>query len=79
LAKMSPEERDIAAVSDPSTSENKVMEIYSRIDNFPDDLKRELAQALKDLWKEKGKWNVKKKQKKQWVKVQKIVAILGDT
>jgi len=77
LAKMSPEERDIATVSDHSTSENKVMEIYRRIDNFPDDMKRKLAQALKDLWEEKGKWNVKKK-KKQWVKVQKIKAILGD-
>jgi len=77
LAKMSPEERDIATVRDPSTSENKVMEIYSRIDNFPDEMKKELAQALKDLWKEKGKWNVKKK-KKQWIKVQKIKAILGD-
>ncbi|MCD6550797.1 MAG: hypothetical protein J7K79_00915 [Thermotoga sp.] len=75
---MSPEERDIAAVSDLSTSENKVMEIYSRIDNFPDDMKRKLAQALKDLWEEKGKWNVKKK-RKQWVKVQKIKGILGST
>lgn len=78
LTKMSPEERDIAAVRDPATSENKVMEIYSRIDNFPDDMKGKLAQALKDLWEEKGKWNVKKK-KKQWVKVQKIKAILGNT
>ena len=41
-------------------------------------LKRKLAQALKDLWEEKGKWNVKKK-KKQWVKVQKIKKILDDT
>ena len=78
LAKMSSEERDIATVRDPATSENKVMEIYSRIDSFPDDMNRKLAQALKDLWKEKGKWNVKKK-KKQWVKVQKIKAILGNT
>ena len=78
LAKMSPEERDIAAVKDPATPENKVMEIYSRIDNFPDDMKKELAQAFKELWEPNPKkWQKKKCSQKQWKKVQRVKAILG--
>ncbi len=76
---MSPEERDIAAVKDPATPENKVMEIYSRIDNFPDDMKKELAQAFKELWEPNPKkWQKKKCSQKQRKKVQRVKAILGE-
>jgi hypothetical protein len=78
LAKMSPEERDIATVRDLATSENKVMEIYGRIDNFPDEIKKELAQALKERWEPNPKkWQKKKCSQKQWKKVQRVKAILG--
>lgn len=78
LEAMSPEERDIAAVSDPKITENQVVEIYNRIDSYSDENKTKLAHALKSYWEKHGKWEKKKCTKKQWDKVQKIKGILGE-
>ena len=81
---MSPEERDIAAVSDPKITESQVVEIYNRIDDFPDEHKTKLALALKTYWKDHGKWEKKKGKKtkgvlKQMDRVQKVKEILGES
>lgn len=78
LESMTPEERDIAAVRDPSVTENRVVEIYGRIDAFSGDNKKALARALKEYWIAHGKWKKKQCSKKQWEKVQKIKEILGE-
>ena len=79
LEAMSPEERDIAAVNDPKITENQVVEIYNRIDNFSEENKTNLALALKTYWKDHEKWEKKKCTTKQWNKVQKIKSILGES
>ncbi|OEU64699.1 MAG: type III-A CRISPR-associated RAMP protein Csm5, partial [Desulfobacterales bacterium PC51MH44] len=50
LEAMSPEERDVAAVNDPKITENLVVEIYNRIDDFSDENKTTLALSLKTYW-----------------------------
>lgn len=78
LGAMSPEERDIAAVYDPKITENQLVEIYNRIDDFSDENKKLLAQALKEFWMANGKWKKKDCSKKQWKKVKKVEVILGE-
>lgn len=84
LEAMSPEERDITAISNPEITENQLVEIYNRIDNFSDEHKTKLALALKTYWKDHGKWEKKKAKKtkgvlKQMDRVQKIKVILGES
>ena len=84
LEAMSPEERDITAISNPEITENQVVEIYNRIDNFSDEHKTKLALALKTYWKDHGKWEKTKGKKtkgilKQMDRVQKIRGILGES
>ncbi|MCP4691133.1 MAG: type III-A CRISPR-associated RAMP protein Csm5, partial [Desulfobacterales bacterium] len=69
LAAMTDEQRDIAAISEPGVTENKVVETYNRIDDFPDAEKINLARALKEYWEKNNKWTKKKCTKKQWKKV----------
>lgn len=78
LAAMSPEERDIALLRNPDVIENLVIEIYNRMDSFSDKNKRALAQALKEFWVGHNKWVKKDCSKKQWIKVQKVKAILDE-
>jgi len=78
LEAMPPEERDIAAISDPSTPENRVVEIYNKIDEFGEKNKHSLAQALKKYWQARVKWEKKDCSKKQCIKVQKVKSILGE-
>ena len=47
LDAMSPEERDIAALSDPDISENQVVEIYNRIDAFSEENKKLFGRGVK--------------------------------
>ena len=66
---------------DPEISENKVVEIYSTIDNFSEQNKTKLALVLKAYWKDHEKWKKKKGKKtkgslKQIDRVQKIKNIL---
>ena len=64
---------------DHSINENKVVEIYNRIDAFSKEAKRALAEALKEYWTANGKWKKKDCSRKQRIKVQKIKSILGET
>jgi len=80
IAAMSPEERDIMEVGDLSTIDNRVIEIFNKMDDFSDENKKKLAEALKDRWQAEGKWELKgkKKKSKQGKKVGKIKGILGE-
>ncbi len=77
LEAMTTWQRDIAAIRDPNVIENKVVETYNRINDFPDEDKMNLALALKEYWEKHNKWKKKKCTKKQWKKVQRIKNILG--
>jgi predicted ATP-grasp superfamily ATP-dependent carboligase len=69
-----PEERDIAALNDPEIIENKVVEIYNRIDDFSEENKIKLALALKTYWEDHEKWE-KKRQKEllnRWIEFKKL-------
>jgi len=75
--RMSPEEQDLVLVTDPTTIEEKAVDIYSRIDSFSSDNKKKLAEALKERWITLDKWHGKQS-KKQKIKIQKIEHILGE-
>ncbi len=75
---MSPEDRDIATVRDPSVNENQVVEIFNRMDQFSEPKKQELAQALKAYWIRHGKWDNKKSTAKQKQKVARVKAVLDE-
>jgi len=78
LEGMSPEERDIEKLRDPSINEIRVVEIFGRIDEFTKENKTRVARALKEYWVSQGKWKKKDCSKKQLIKVQKTKEILGD-
>jgi CRISPR-associated protein Csm5 len=78
LAAMSPEERDIATLEDSEVIENTVVEVLNRLDDFENDNKIKAAVAIKKYYQDRGKWKVSKKKKKQFEKVKKIKAILGE-
>ncbi len=75
LESLSPEERDIEMVKDPNVTEQRVVEIFNKIDSFSDANKKKLAEALKDYWIEHNKWRGKlsNKQKKKVAKIRKIL------
>jgi len=75
---MSPEQRDITAIGVPSTDENRVVEIYNKIDEFSEENMPKLARVLKQYWQARVKWKKKDCSKKQWIKVQKVKSILGE-
>ncbi len=82
LEAMSPEERDISAVNDPKITENQVVKIYNKIDDFSEENKTRLALALKTYWEACGKWKKTKGKKtkgvlKQIDRVEKVKNILG--
>jgi CRISPR-associated protein Csm5 len=79
IAAMSPEERDIMEVRDLSTVDNRIIEIFKKIDDFSAENKNKLAEALKARWQAEDKWDLKgkKKKPKQEKKVDKIKGILG--
>ncbi len=80
IAAMSPEDREIMEVRDPSAIDNRIFAIYDKIEAFSGENKIKLAQALKERWQSEGKWELKgkKKKSKQWKKVSKIKAILAE-
>ena len=78
LEAMSPEERDIAVLSDPDIGEQQAIEIFGRIDTFSEENKKQAALSLKTYWENQGKWKKKDCSKKQWAKAQKIKEILGE-
>lgn len=78
LEAMSPEERAIEEVRDPSSAPNRIVEIYNDIDGFSESNQLKLAEALKAYWQEYGHWKSKDCSRKQKEKVAKIKAILGE-
>ena len=79
LEAMTPEQRILAELGDSSILENRVVEIYNKIDEFSEENKRALAMALKQYWEGCGKWEKKNCSKKQRIKVQKIKEILAES
>jgi hypothetical protein len=78
LAALSPEDRMIEEIKDPGVTENRVVEIFNALDEFPEDKKPVLAAALKNYWQKQGKWKKKKCTPKQQKKVQTVKEILGE-
>jgi len=66
----------ILALQNQTISESQIVEIFNKIDTFKDDIKKEVAIALKDYWIKKNKWGKKGCSKKQWLKVNKLKKIL---
>jgi len=79
LEAMSPEERDIASLFEPSVTEEQTVRIFMKLDQFSDANRKIAATVLKECWMRAGKWVKKDCSKKQWVKVQKIKSILGES
>jgi hypothetical protein len=48
------------------------------IDSFSEENKKHAALSLRTYWGTRAKWKKKDCSKKQWMKVQKIKAILGE-
>jgi len=78
LEAMSPEERDLLILNDPTIDERQVFDIFGRIDEFSDKNKTRAATAIKAYWEMQGRWNKKDCSKKQWTKVQKIKGIIDE-
>ncbi|MFZ7110043.1 MAG: type III-A CRISPR-associated RAMP protein Csm5 [Desulfatiglandales bacterium] len=78
LEAMSPGQRAIAELEAGDAPENRVIEIYNTLDGLSSEDKMSLAKALKIYWQASGKWMKKNCSKKQWIKVQKVKAILGE-
>jgi len=79
LKAMTPEQRVLAELGDPLILENRVVEIYNKIDEFSEENKTAIAMALKKYWEACGKWKKKNCSKKQRIKVQKIKGILEES
>lgn len=79
LAAMSPEERLVHVVEAGTCSENQVVELFGKLGVLPEDLKDRAARAVKSFWVKGDKWEKKKCTDKQWAKVQKVKALLGET
>ncbi|WP_462271104.1 type III-A CRISPR-associated RAMP protein Csm5 [Desulfobacter sp.] len=80
LEAMSPQDRELAEIFDEnSVNENKVVDLYKRIDEMEDDFKIKSAEKIKAFYISENKWNVNKKKKKQFAKVQHLKSILGES
>lgn len=78
MASLSPEERMIYAVQQPSATEAQSMELFSQIESLEGESRLKAAQALKDCWQRLKKWDGKLS-KKQAVKVKVVMEILNAT
>ncbi|MDL1968559.1 MAG: RAMP superfamily CRISPR-associated protein [Deltaproteobacteria bacterium] len=84
LKAMTPEQRILAELDDSSILENRIVEIYNKIDEFSEENKRAIALALKKYWERYGKWGEKKGKKtkavlKQMKRIETIKAILEES
>lgn len=77
LEAMTPEERDIAAFSEPRLSEQQVFGIFNRLDGFSPENKIKVATELKNYWIKNKKWEKKHCSEKQRLKVQKVEKLLN--
>jgi CRISPR-associated protein Csm5 len=78
LAAMCPDERDIVTIENPQVVENKVVDLYNRLNGLSDELKVRAAGAMKAYWQQHGKWEKKACSPKQLEKVKKVKQILGE-
>jgi len=84
---MSEEERDLACIrtddaallNDPNNAKDPIPVIWPKMDALNPEHQQAFAAAFKERWQKEGKWNVKKKKKKQFEKVQKVKTILGES
>jgi hypothetical protein len=80
LEAMSPQDREFAEIFDEDpVIENKVVELYNRLDEMGDDFRIKCAEKIKAFYISENKWKVNKKKKKQFAKVQHLKAILGES
>lgn len=80
LEAMSPQDRELAEIFDEDpVIENKVVELYNRLDEMGDDFRIKCAEKIKAFYISENKWKVNKKKKKQFAKVQHLKAILGES
>ncbi len=83
---MSEEEQDLACIRQDGVAlkyaagdaKDPIPNIWPKIETAPPEHQKALAQAFKERWQAENKWNVKPKKKKQWKKVQRVKAILGE-
>ena len=73
---MTPEQRFAAELEDPDITENRVVEIFNKLDEFQHEQQKIIALALQKYWTSKNKWKKRNCSKKQWKKIQKIKGIL---
>ena len=78
LEALSPEERLLLLVTRGQGNDNQVQELFGKLDAMAPDLQRRAAAALKALWISESKWSKNVCSKKQWPKVTKLKAILGE-
>lgn len=79
LDAMPPEDRELIKIFDSgNVMENKVVDLYKRLDEMEISFKQKSAEKIKQYYKGTGKWKVNKKKKKQFAKVSKLKKILGD-
>lgn len=78
LAAMSPAERQAYEIQKKDVAENAVIDLYNKLESFTHEDQKVIAAALKNCWEATQKWSKKQCSKKQWEKVQKIKAILGE-
>jgi CRISPR-associated protein Csm5 len=84
LEAMTPEQRVLAELGDPSILENRAVEIYNKIDEFSEENKRAIAMALKKYWASSEKLKKKKRKKtkavcRQMDRIKKIEGILVES
>ncbi len=77
LDSMSPEERAISRVTRKEITEEEVVDLFNRLEEFPNH--KAIAQALKQYYIDAGKWERKDCSKKQRQKVKKIKELLGES
>ncbi|MEW6139412.1 MAG: type III-A CRISPR-associated RAMP protein Csm5 [Thermodesulfobacteriota bacterium] len=76
LASMTKTEQAVALIQSADVTENEVVAIYQKIDEF--ETNEAVAAALKDYWIRAGKWKKKECSPKQLKKVAKVKEILGE-
>ncbi len=79
LASLSPDERDLRLLQEGKLIENRVYELFNRLDDMDPQMQRMMAQAIKELWQgQEKKWKKKECTQKQVDKVRRIKEILGE-
>ncbi len=80
---MNEEEQDLAVIRGDELALSQAPDIdimqiiWPKIVSAPPERQKSLAAAFKDRWEKEGKWQVKKKKKKQFEKVAMVKKILG--